>query len=171
MCGIAGIVPSRDLDPAQLERWVRRMCQSMVHRGPDDEDVFIAPDIGIGVRRLAIIDIENGRQPMHSSDGRHGGFARLARCTARCFSSERPLGPRGHGHDSEFESPRRGTRRVGHLRARRPDLGHERAAADLDASGRAVDRRSCASGAAGCQGGDPPLRARRMIEALRAVAS
>jgi len=71
MCGIAGIVPSRDLDPAQLERWVRRMCQSMVHRGPDDEGVFIAPDIGIGVRRLAIIDVENGRQPMYSADGRH----------------------------------------------------------------------------------------------------
>ena len=44
----------------------------MVHRGPDDEGVFIAPDIGIGVRRLSIIDIENGRQPMYSSDGRHG---------------------------------------------------------------------------------------------------
>jgi asparagine synthase (glutamine-hydrolysing) len=43
----------------------------MVHRGPDDEGVFIAPDIAIGVRRLAIIDIENGGQPMHSSDGRH----------------------------------------------------------------------------------------------------
>ena len=50
---------------------MRRMCQSMVHRGPDDEGVFIAPDIGIGVRRLAIIDIKNGRQPMYSSDGRH----------------------------------------------------------------------------------------------------
>jgi asparagine synthase (glutamine-hydrolysing) len=43
----------------------------MVHRGPDDEGVFIAPDIGIGVRRLAIIDIQNGGQPMYSSDGRH----------------------------------------------------------------------------------------------------
>jgi asparagine synthase (glutamine-hydrolysing) len=43
----------------------------MVHRGPDDEGVFITPDIAIGVRRLAIIDIENGRQPMYSSDGRH----------------------------------------------------------------------------------------------------
>jgi asparagine synthase (glutamine-hydrolysing) len=71
MCGIAGIVPSRDLDLAQLERWVRRMCQAMVHRGPDDEGVFIAPDIGIGVRRLAIMDVENGGQPMYSADGRH----------------------------------------------------------------------------------------------------
>jgi asparagine synthase (glutamine-hydrolysing) len=43
----------------------------MVHRGPDDEDVFIAPDIGIGVRRLAIMDIANGGQPMYSSDRRH----------------------------------------------------------------------------------------------------
>jgi asparagine synthase (glutamine-hydrolysing) len=43
----------------------------MVHRGPDDEGVFIAPDIGIGVRRLAIMDIKNGGQPMYSADGRH----------------------------------------------------------------------------------------------------
>jgi asparagine synthase (glutamine-hydrolysing) len=43
----------------------------MVHRGPDDEGVFIAPDVGIGVRRLAILDIENGGQPMCSADGRH----------------------------------------------------------------------------------------------------
>jgi asparagine synthase (glutamine-hydrolysing) len=71
MCGIAGIVPSRDVDPAELDRWVRRMCQAMVHRGPDDEGVFSAPDVAIGVRRLAIIDLENGRQPMYSADGRH----------------------------------------------------------------------------------------------------
>src|SRR5690606_30627256 len=70
MCGIAGIVPNRDLDPELVERWIRRMCQSMVHRGPDDEGVFVLPDIGIGMRRLSIIDVENGRQPMCSSDGR-----------------------------------------------------------------------------------------------------
>ena len=69
MCGIAGIVPSRDLDPAQLERWVRRMRQLMVHRGPDDEGVLVAPDIGIGARRLAIIDRAHGQQPMTSDDG------------------------------------------------------------------------------------------------------
>jgi asparagine synthase (glutamine-hydrolysing) len=71
MCGIAGIVPDRDLDPAQLERWIRRMCQSMAHRGPDDEGLFVAPDICIGMRRLSIIDIANGGQPMYSADGRH----------------------------------------------------------------------------------------------------
>jgi asparagine synthase (glutamine-hydrolysing) len=43
----------------------------MVHRGPDDEGVFITPDIGIGMRRLSIIDIEKGGQPMYSADGRH----------------------------------------------------------------------------------------------------
>jgi asparagine synthase (glutamine-hydrolysing) len=47
------------------------MCQAMVHRGPDDEGVFIAPDVGLGVRRLAIMDVENGRQPMYSADRRH----------------------------------------------------------------------------------------------------
>src|SRR5690606_14589955 len=71
MCGIAGIVPNRDLEPELLEGWVRRMCRSMAHRGPDDEGVFVMPDIALGMRRLSIIDVENGRQPMHSSDGRH----------------------------------------------------------------------------------------------------
>ena len=71
MCGIAGIVPSRDLDPELLEGWVRRMCRSMVHRGPDDEGVFVTPDVALGMRRLSILDVEHGRQPMHSSDGRH----------------------------------------------------------------------------------------------------
>jgi asparagine synthase (glutamine-hydrolysing) len=71
MCGIAGIVPDRDLDPAQLERWVRLMCRSIAHRGPDDEGVFVEPDVGLGMRRLSIIDVANGRQPMTSADGRY----------------------------------------------------------------------------------------------------
>jgi asparagine synthase (glutamine-hydrolysing) len=71
MCGIAGILPDRDTDPQQLERWVRRMCAALVHRGPDDEGLFVAPEIGLGMRRLAIIDVANGRQPMLSDNGRY----------------------------------------------------------------------------------------------------
>lgn len=71
MCGIAGIVPDRDADPTQLEHWVRRMCAALVHRGPDDEGYFVSPEIAIGMRRLAIIDVAHGRQPMLSDDGRY----------------------------------------------------------------------------------------------------
>src|SRR5690349_444776 len=71
MCGIAGIVPDRDADPAQLEQWVRRMCAAIVHRGPDDEGFFVSPHVALGMRRLSIIDVVHGHQPMHSADGRY----------------------------------------------------------------------------------------------------
>jgi asparagine synthase (glutamine-hydrolysing) len=69
VCGIAGIVPNRDTDPERLAEWVRRMCDALEHRGPDDEGMFVTPEIAIGMRRLAIIDVANGRQPMFT-DGR-----------------------------------------------------------------------------------------------------
>ncbi len=71
MCGIAGIVPDRDGDPEQLKQWVHRMCEAIVHRGPDDEGIFVAPGIALGMRRLAIIDVALGKQPMYSADRRH----------------------------------------------------------------------------------------------------
>ena len=71
MCGIAGILPNRDADPEQLELWIRRMCRAVEHRGPDDEGILVTPQIALGMRRLAIIDVANGRQPMFSHDRRH----------------------------------------------------------------------------------------------------
>ena len=47
------------------------MCATLVHRGPDDEGFFISPEIALGMRRLAIIDVANGQQPMRSDDGRY----------------------------------------------------------------------------------------------------
>jgi len=66
MCGIAGLAtpgetPSRDL----LERMVRRLT----HRGPDGEGFYLAPGVGLGMRRLAVIDLETGDQPMATPDG------------------------------------------------------------------------------------------------------
>ncbi|HTP69569.1 MAG TPA: asparagine synthetase B, partial [Dongiaceae bacterium] len=46
------------------EALVRRMMAAMVHRGPDDEGVLIAPPVGLGMRRLSIIDLLNGGQPV-----------------------------------------------------------------------------------------------------------
>ncbi len=69
MCGIAGLFQpehSNRFDPARIER----MCDAMVHRGPDGAGVWTAAGIGLGHRRLSIIDLEGSPQPMHSVDGR-----------------------------------------------------------------------------------------------------
>lgn len=69
MCGIAGIFHAETPKPVDPNR-VERMCDAMVHRGPDGAGVWTAPGIGLGHRRLSIIDLEGSPQPMHSADGR-----------------------------------------------------------------------------------------------------
>jgi len=65
MCGIAGVVNSkRGVDTATI----RRMCQSIVHRGPDDEGIFVKDGAGLGVRRLSVIDLAGGHQPVFNED-------------------------------------------------------------------------------------------------------
>jgi asparagine synthase (glutamine-hydrolysing) len=69
MCGIAGLFHCgtvKPVDPARVER----MCDALVHRGPDDSGVWTAPGVGLGFRRLAIIDLSGSPQPMASADGR-----------------------------------------------------------------------------------------------------
>ena len=66
MCGIAGVVNS---EPGGVEAdTIRRMCQSIVHRGPDDEGTYVKDGAGLGVRRLSVIDIAGGRQPVFNED-------------------------------------------------------------------------------------------------------
>ena len=48
---------------------LRAMCAAMTHRGPDDEGVHLAPGAGLGMRRLAVVDLETGRQPILNEDG------------------------------------------------------------------------------------------------------
>jgi asparagine synthase (glutamine-hydrolysing) len=67
MCGIAGIVRV-DGRPV-FEHEVRAMCGAMTHRGPDEEGVFLGDGVGLGMRRLSIIDLQNGRQPVSNEDG------------------------------------------------------------------------------------------------------
>lgn len=69
MCGIAGIFHAetpKPVDPARVER----MCDALVHRGPDGSGVWTDLGVGLGHRRLSIIDLEGSPQPMHSADGR-----------------------------------------------------------------------------------------------------
>jgi asparagine synthase (glutamine-hydrolysing) len=68
MCGIAGIVntaPGQRVEAATIHR----MCQAIVHRGPDDEGLFVKDGTGLGMRRLSIIDLAGGHQPVFNEDG------------------------------------------------------------------------------------------------------
>ncbi len=68
MCGVTGMV-HRDGAPAQAVV-VERMADALAHRGPDDEGVFVDGPVGLGHRRLSIIDLTvAGRQPMATADG------------------------------------------------------------------------------------------------------
>ena len=67
MCGICGTLA---LDGgAADDRAVRAMADALVHRGPDSEGIFVSGPVGLAARRLAIIDLARGDQPMHSEDG------------------------------------------------------------------------------------------------------
>jgi asparagine synthase (glutamine-hydrolysing) len=69
MCGIAGIFHIETAKPVDPER-VRRMTDAIAHRGPDGSGIWTAPGVGLGHRRLSIIDLGGGAQPMLSKDGR-----------------------------------------------------------------------------------------------------
>jgi len=68
MCGIAGQFNFQRHEPVERETIVR-MADSIAHRGPDDEGFFIAGPVGLGFRRLSIIDLAGGHQPMSNSEG------------------------------------------------------------------------------------------------------
>jgi asparagine synthase (glutamine-hydrolysing) len=68
MCGIAGILafdPRARVDGAR----VRRMLDALKHRGPDGEGIWLDGPVGLGHRRLAIVDVRGGHQPMANKDG------------------------------------------------------------------------------------------------------
>lgn len=67
MCGIAGFFQSR-LSPEEASRTIDRMCRSMYHRGPDDQGVYQDEDAVLGMRRLSIIDLAGGHQPIPNED-------------------------------------------------------------------------------------------------------
>ena len=67
MCGIAGIV-ERDLARPVARGDLGRMVDTLRHRGPDDEGAVTLPGVGLGMRRLSIIDVAGGQQPFASED-------------------------------------------------------------------------------------------------------
>lgn len=68
MCGIAGII-NLDRNQACQEQDIKAMCDVITHRGPDDHGILIDNEIAIGHRRLSIIDLSSGHQPMTTSEG------------------------------------------------------------------------------------------------------
>ena len=63
MCGISGIFEFEQGQEVAREL-VHRMCETIVHRGPDDEGIYVGLGIGLGFRRLSIIDVAGGHQPI-----------------------------------------------------------------------------------------------------------
>ena len=67
MCGIAGVV-SASRESNITEALVRHMTDQIVYRGPDDEGIYVADGAGLGMRRLSIIDLSGGHQPVFNED-------------------------------------------------------------------------------------------------------
>ena len=67
MCGIVGKLYQQQDRPVEGEALVA-MCETLVHRGPDDEGFYLNGNVGLAMRRLAIIDLDTGRQPVHNED-------------------------------------------------------------------------------------------------------
>jgi asparagine synthase (glutamine-hydrolysing) len=67
MCGIAGVV-SATRESNITEAVVREMCDRIIHRGPDDEGILVQDGAGLGMRRLSIIDLSGGHQPVFNED-------------------------------------------------------------------------------------------------------
>jgi asparagine synthase (glutamine-hydrolysing) len=66
MCGIAGMITNPG---ASVEAdAIHRMCEALMHRGPDDEGIFVKDNVGLGMRRLSIIDLAGGQQPVFNED-------------------------------------------------------------------------------------------------------
>ncbi len=72
MCGIAGFIDSRGASKARVEgeraQILEAMCRVITHRGPDDQGVMLKPGVALGMRRLSIIDLAGGHQPISNED-------------------------------------------------------------------------------------------------------
>src|SRR3954470_5750696 len=68
MCGICGVVHLAGGEPVSLDV-LTRMTDALVHRGPDEQGFATLPGAALGVRRLAIVDVAEGHQPVWNEDG------------------------------------------------------------------------------------------------------
>src|SRR5689334_8113981 len=68
MCGICGIVALGNAGPSISKEILEKMNQSIAHRGPDDDGFYITDQVGLASRRLSIIDLATGKQPIANED-------------------------------------------------------------------------------------------------------
>src|SRR5688572_18004180 len=69
MCGIAGFIDQYVFPQDERLAILDRMCRVITHRGPDDQGLKLIGTTALGMRRLSIIDVAGGRQPMCGEDG------------------------------------------------------------------------------------------------------
>jgi asparagine synthase (glutamine-hydrolysing) len=68
MCGIAGFIESEKTNPAKVEARLDAMCKIITHRGPDEQGMTVQGRAALGMRRLSIIDLKGGQQPIFNRD-------------------------------------------------------------------------------------------------------
>ena len=68
MCGICGFSNTSDQKPFSKDM-LQAMCRTIAHRGPDDEGLHTEPHLALGARRLSILDLGGGHQPLSNEDG------------------------------------------------------------------------------------------------------
>jgi len=93
MCGIAGFA-GWPLSSDEGARTVRAMCDAITHRGPDDSGYFVAPEVALGMRRLSIIDVAGGQQPIGNARTAQSRWCSTARSitTTSCRATWSPAG-------------------------------------------------------------------------------
>lgn len=69
MCGIAGWVNLKNSDRNHTESVLHSMCDTLLHRGPDSEGLWTDDTVALGMRRLSVIDLKTGDQPVYNCDG------------------------------------------------------------------------------------------------------
>ncbi|MBR5314302.1 MAG: asparagine synthetase B, partial [Clostridia bacterium] len=70
MCGFTGFF-SDSTELINRDELIKKMSDTIIHRGPDSDGAFTDDFVALGFRRLSIIDLEGGHQPIHSQDGRY----------------------------------------------------------------------------------------------------
>ena len=83
LCGIAGFVGTKNYHTHEASALLKLMSDSLIHRGPDGSGHWYESGVGLAHRRLSIIDIDGGAQPMIGTNApstRHLGLIPLARC-------------------------------------------------------------------------------------------
>src|SRR5207245_10066402 len=112
MCGICGVAGG---DPSESKDLVGRMCDSMVHRGPDDEGGIQLDGVTLGSRRLSIIDLQGGHQPIHNEDStvwviqngeiyNHLELRKLLETAGHDFATQSDTEVLAHGYEEWGES-------------------------------------------------------------------